>query len=66
MCLCTITLKQVKVLQVVRQSGQHVRKVLLIQLQIIWNICYISGDIIWKFICTEVRCGGAPEGRGKV
>lgn len=55
------TLKQVKVLQVIRQSRQHVRKVLLIQLQVIWNVCYISGDVIRKFICTEVRCRGAPD-----
>ena len=58
-----VTFKQVKDLHVVREPGQDVGEVLLVQLQVVWNVGYFIGDVIRKLVCAQVGGRGAPDGR---
>lgn len=55
------TFKEIKILQVIGQPWQDIREILLIQFQVMWNVCDFIGDIIRQLIGTELWCGGAPE-----
>lgn len=56
------TFKQVKVLQVVGQPGQHVGEVLLVELQVVWNVGHFIGDVVRELLGAQVRRGGAGGG----